>query len=407
MESQHQIHHGVAPPDSKLEKEVMPFTKFSFSDLEKATQNFAIKKFSTNAWPDPEKFEEEAKRVGELKHKRFVSLIGCCADGDERLLVAEFLPNDTLAKRLFHDNNNTLEWSMRLKVACGIAEALDYCSTKGFTTSFSNLSANSILFDDGDNACLSCFGLMKESEDGQTTSFDQFTSVAYKFGCVLLNLLTGKEYLDGEYVVKKATEYGAVEIWMNERVRRACGNSCADFVYGFLEKPSKKGPEYWLLWKYEGESTLAGLLQSKDFPYNVETIILGKVQDLPKGLERENIIIQTIMRQLLFALDGLHSTGIVHRDVKPQNIIFSEGSRAFKIIDLGAAADLRVGINYIPKEFLLDPRYAAPEQYIMSTQTPSAPSAPVAAALSPVLWQMNLPDRFDIYSIGLIFLQMD
>ncbi|CAL9239943.1 unnamed protein product [Arabidopsis halleri] len=211
---------------------------------------------------------------------------------------------------------------------------------------------------------------------------------------------------EGEFVLKKATEYGAVEIWMNERVRRACGNSCADFVYGFLDKSSKKGPEYWLLWKYEGESTLAGLMQSKEFPYNVETIILGKVQDLPKGLERENKIIQTIMRQLLFALDGLHSTGIIHRDVKPQNIIFSEGSRSFKIIDLGAAADLRVGINYIPKEFLLDPRYAAPEQYIMSTQTPSAPSAPVAAALSPVLWQMNLPDRFDIYSIGLIFLQM-
>lgn len=135
-------------------------------------------------------------------------------------------------------------------------------------------------------------------------------------------------------------------------------------------------------------------------------MILGEVQELPKGLERENKIIQTILRQLLFALDGLHSTGIVHRDIKPQNIIFSEGSRTFKIIDLGAAADLRVGINYIPKEFLLDPRYAAPEQYIMSTQTPSAPSAPVAAALSPVLWQLNLPDRFDIYSTGLILLQM-
>ncbi|WZZ06464.1 hypothetical protein YC2023_092385 [Brassica napus] len=115
MESQPQIQHGVAPPDSKLEKEVMPFTKFSFSDLEKATQNFSvykgdlhnfgsitIKKFNTNSWSDPEKFDEEAKRVGELKHKRFVSLIRCCADGDERLLVAEFLPNDTLAMRLFH-----------------------------------------------------------------------------------------------------------------------------------------------------------------------------------------------------------------------------------------------------------------------------------------------------------------
>lgn len=210
----------------------------------------------------------------------------------------------------------------------------------------------------------------------------------------------------GDLVLKKATEYGAVEIWMNERARRACVNSCADFVYGFRESSAKGRGEYWLIWRFEGEDTLSDLMASKEFPYNVETKILGEVQNLPKGLERENRIIQTIMRQLLFTLDSLHSTGIVHRDIKPQNIIFSEDSRTFKIIDLGAAADLRVGINYIPKEFLLDPRYSAPEQYIMSTQTPSAPSAPVATALSPVLWQMNLPDRFDMYSMGLIFLQM-
>lgn len=42
-------------------------------------------------------------------------------------------------------------------------------------------------------------------------------------------------FKDGDLVLKKATEYGAVEIWMNERVRRACANSCADFLYGFLE----------------------------------------------------------------------------------------------------------------------------------------------------------------------------
>lgn len=228
------------------------------------------------------------------------------------------------------------------------------------------------------------------------------------FGVVYKSFLTKKRQGKADaLVVKKATEYGAVEIWMNERVRRACASSCADFVHGFIESSAKgKGDEYWLVWRYEGDATLADLMLSKDFPYNVERMILGEVEKLPKGIERENRIIQTILRQILFALDGLHSTGIVHRDIKPQNIIFSQESRAFKIIDLGAAADLRVGINYVPKEFLLDPRYAAPEQYIMSTQTPSAPPAPVAAALSPVLWQMNLPDRFDIYSTGLIFLQM-
>lgn len=32
----------------------------------------------------------------------------------------------------------------------------------------------------------------------------------------------------------------------------------------------------------------------------------------------------------------------------------------------------------------------------MSTQTPRPPPAPVAAFLSPVLWRMETPDRFDM-----------
>lgn len=48
-------------------------------------------------------------------------------------------------------------------------------------------------------------------------------------------MVFGCHQKDGDLVLKKATEYGAVEIWMNERVRRACANSCADFLYGFLE----------------------------------------------------------------------------------------------------------------------------------------------------------------------------
>ena len=44
----------------------------------------------------------EAAGVGKVRHKRLVNLIGCCAEGDERLLVAEYMPNDTLSKHLFH-----------------------------------------------------------------------------------------------------------------------------------------------------------------------------------------------------------------------------------------------------------------------------------------------------------------
>jgi hypothetical protein len=41
-------------------------------------------------------------------------------------------------------------------------------------------------------------------------------------------------------------------------------------------------------------------------------------------------------------------------------------------------------------------RYAPPQQYVMSTQTPRPPPPVIAAFLSPVLWRMENPDRFDM-----------
>lgn len=40
--------------------------------------------------------------MGNLRSERLANLIGCCYEGDERLLVAEFMPHETLAKHLFH-----------------------------------------------------------------------------------------------------------------------------------------------------------------------------------------------------------------------------------------------------------------------------------------------------------------
>lgn len=54
-------------------------------------------------------------------------------------------------------------------------------------------------------------------------------------------------------------------------------------------------------------------------------MFFGDVDELPKGPERENRIIRTIMRQIISSVMNLHATGIIHRDIKPQNIIFSQG----------------------------------------------------------------------------------
>ncbi|KAL9238730.1 hypothetical protein vseg_013114 [Gypsophila vaccaria] len=165
----------------------------------------AIKRFHRSAWPDTRQFLEEAKAVGQLRSDKLANLVGCCCEGDERLLVAEFMPNETLSKHLFHWESQPLKWAMRLRVALNLAQALEYCSGKGRSL-YHDLNAYRILFDQDANPRLSCFGLMKNSRDGKSYSTNlAFTppeymrtgrispeSVIYSFGTLLLDLLSGK-----------------------------------------------------------------------------------------------------------------------------------------------------------------------------------------------------------------------
>lgn len=165
----------------------------------------AVKRFNRSAWPDARQFLEEARAVGQLRNRRLANLLGCCCEGDERLLVAEYMPNDTLAKHLFHWETQPMKWAMRLRVALHIAEALEYCTSKERAL-YHDLNAYRIVFDDDVNPRLSCFGLMKNSRDGRSYSTNlAFTppeylrtgrvtpeSVMYSFGTLLLDLLSGK-----------------------------------------------------------------------------------------------------------------------------------------------------------------------------------------------------------------------
>ncbi|PHT80244.1 putative serine/threonine-protein kinase [Capsicum annuum] len=149
--------------------------------------------------------KDEAKTVGQLRSKRLANLLGCCCEGGERLLVAEFMPHETLSKHLFHWDNRPLEWAMRLRVALYLAQSLDYCSGRGREL-YHDLNSYRVLFDQDCEPRLSCFGLMKNSRDGKSYSTNlAFTppeylksgkvipeSVVYSFGALLLDLISGK-----------------------------------------------------------------------------------------------------------------------------------------------------------------------------------------------------------------------
>ncbi|MCL7035079.1 hypothetical protein MKW94_029253 [Papaver nudicaule] len=226
--------NGGEHRDQEDINQVVPvFKEYSLSELKQATNGFssdkivsesgekapnvvykakldnsrfvAVKRFSKLSWPDAQQFIAEASGVGKLRHKRLVNLIGCCAEGDERLLVAEFMPNDTLSKHLFHWDKQPLPWEMRLRVVNYIAQALDHCNTENRKI-YHDLNAYRVLFDEDGDPRLSSFGLMKNSRDGKSYSTNlaytppEFLrtgrvipeSVIYSYGTVLLDLLSGK-----------------------------------------------------------------------------------------------------------------------------------------------------------------------------------------------------------------------
>ncbi|KAK9901304.1 hypothetical protein WJX75_005502 [Coccomyxa subellipsoidea] len=202
--------------------------------------------------------------------------------------------------------------------------------------------------------------------------------------------------------VEGAEEMGQMELLLNVYAASKARGSIADFMGHCAVQPEEAKhrltPGLWLVWRYEGSKTLAYYLKRRD-------CIRALAKDLAVP---EEAVPATVMKHIFECLTALHNAGVVHRDVKPLNLVLAEKERRFKLIDLGAAADLRNGTNYTPDESILDPNYCPPEQYCLPTSAPhlGRQLAPLKLAISPLLWSRHKPDCFDSFSTGLVLMQL-
>ena len=124
--------------------------------------------------------------------------------------------------------------------------------------------------------------------------------------------------------------------------------------------------------------------QSEDHAYLVMEFFEGG--DLMKRLGGEALAPAEglrVFRELMFALGDIHEKGILHRDLKPQNLMFREDG-TLAILDFGIAKQIDAIDRTKEGEVLGTPRYMSPEQ----------------------VQGRALDLRTDIYSAGVLLYQM-